>query len=168
MTILSAAKTRDSPEPTFPIAIGYKSDDHNDIERIIGDDFKTMRSTRTHCFLGATKGRLVAEVTFLAEMYLSLGDQPERQGGNGLNSGKARSHGRWRFACDHLLLRDQIPACSTCYELMRRYDSIDNTELNGWRRECTMCSNWMLRGMNDPILKYQPKEGFINRYLFRW
>jgi hypothetical protein len=88
-TILSNANQQDSPEATCLIAIGYKEHDHNNIEQIIGNDFKMMASHRAKGFIGAHQLQAVEEVTFSVQTFLCLGDQPERRGGNSLMGGKA-------------------------------------------------------------------------------
>ena len=166
MTIITAQDGPDSPDPTFPIAIGYKSESHNEVERVIGEDFKHMAEHKVLSFLGGSRNRGPEEITFSAQMFLSLGDQPERRGGNSLMGGNSRSHARWRHACDHSQLVGVIPACNECMELMRRFDSckIENNVME-WKQECTKCTNWMIRGLNDNMLTYKPRAGYPNGYL---
>jgi hypothetical protein len=152
MTIITSAKT-DSSEATFPIAIGYKNNDHNNLERIIAQDLKNMAKVCTLCFVGSSNGQPYKEVAFSAQMFLSLGDQPERRGGNSLMGGGSRSHRRWRFACNHESLMSITPACVDCYKVMQGYSSKTPTQ-NTWKKECSICCNWMVRGVLDPMLKY--------------
>jgi hypothetical protein len=65
MTIITSAKTYSS-EATFPIAIGYKNDDHNNLERIIAKDLKNMAKICTLCFVGSSNGQPYKEVAFSA------------------------------------------------------------------------------------------------------
>jgi hypothetical protein len=162
MTIITSAKT-DSSEATFPIAIGYKNDDHNNLERIIAQDLKNMAKVRTLCFVGSSNGQRYKEVAFSAQMFLSLDDQPERRGGNSLMGGGSRSHRRWRFACNHESLMSITPACGDCYQVMQGYDSKTPTQIT-WKRECSICCNWMVRGVLDPMLKYKPMDDFPMGY----
>jgi hypothetical protein len=89
---------KESPEATFPIAIGYSKDNHNNLERIIGNDIKRLSEHRTLTFVGSQDGSLIEEVAFSAQIFLTIGNQPERRGGNSLLGGKSRSHRRWRYA----------------------------------------------------------------------
>ena len=86
---------------TYPIAIGPKNDSHDAVEKIIAADLIHMSNNQTLAFIGGRMNRSPRLVSFSAEKFLSLGDQPECRGGNMLMAGNARSHARWRYACDH-------------------------------------------------------------------
>jgi hypothetical protein len=47
---------------------------------------------------------------------MSLGDQPERRGGNVLQLGNSWNHACWRYACDYSQLLDVIPLCPKCFK----------------------------------------------------
>jgi hypothetical protein len=113
----------DSPRATFPIAIGPKDVSHEDLEEIIGKDLLQMKQRQTVAVLGGDKFRNQAlAVAFSAEMYLSLGDQPERRDGNGLMRGNSLSHLRWQMAADHNLLAKVLPPCEVCLDQMKLAD----------------------------------------------
>jgi hypothetical protein len=57
---------------------------------------------------------------------MSLGDQPERRGGNVLQLGNSRNHARWRFSCDYSQLLDVIPSCPKCFEEMLHCDVLSS------------------------------------------
>jgi hypothetical protein len=116
---------KDSPEATFPIAIGYSKDDHNNLECIIGNDIKRMSEHRTLTFVGSRDGSMIEEVTFSAQILLTIGDQPERRGGNSLLDGKSGSHRRWRYACNFSSLVSIVPACKDCYAIMLDCSSME-------------------------------------------
>jgi hypothetical protein len=165
MTLFVKDKKQDSPIATFPLVVGLKSDSHDKVERIIGRDMEKMAKTRMKAFLGRTKTRpLPEEVTFSAELFLSLGDQPERRSGNKLMAGNSRSHGRWRIAADHSKLIGVLPACGRCLWVMRAADSQKTSnEGSNWMeecRECSSCTNWMLGGLDSPLLSYSPTQTF--------
>jgi hypothetical protein len=98
----TSAKTA-SFKATFPITIGYKNDDHNNLERIIAQDLKNMARNRTLCFVGSSNGQPYKEV-----------------------------------------------ACVDCYQVMQGYNSKTPTQIT-WKRECSICCNWMVRGMLYPM-----------------
>jgi hypothetical protein len=52
------------------------------------------------------------------------------------------------------------PACVDCYEVMQGYDSKTPTTQMTWKRECSICCNWMVQGVLDPMLKYKPMDNF--------
>jgi hypothetical protein len=77
MTIFRKEKNLDSPIATFPVAIGLKSDNHDPLEEIVGQDIKNMMNSKIDAFI-CTVGNVPPEkITFSTEMFVSLGDQPE-------------------------------------------------------------------------------------------
>jgi hypothetical protein len=89
ITIFLKDKKMDSPRATFAVAIGPKSESHDPVEAIIGNDLKSMKATRTVAFLGGRNHTEPVAISFSAEMYCSLGDQPERRGCNYLMAGNS-------------------------------------------------------------------------------
>ena len=156
-------KISDSPLATFPIAIGPKNESHDELEGLIALDFKKMSSSRIPAFMGYHNGFLPEEITFSAEMFLSLGDQPERRGGNCLLAGNSKSHRRWRYCCDISQLRNVFPACQECVESMKAADSELST--TAMRRECNHCTNWMLCNLDSPLLRYDVAASFPKGYV---
>jgi hypothetical protein len=138
ITILNMAK-KDSPEATFPIAIGYSKDNHNNLECIIGNDIKRVSENRTLTFVGSRDGSMIEEVAFSVQIFLTIGNQPERRGGNSLLSGKSRSHRRWRYACNFSSLVSIVPTCKDCYALLLDCDSKSRSIAVQWKRECSVC-----------------------------
>jgi hypothetical protein len=59
-----------------------KSDDHDPLEEIVGRDIKTMMNTKMRAFICSMGNVTAEEITFSTEMFVSLGDQPERRSGN--------------------------------------------------------------------------------------
>ena len=96
ITIFKNKRGYDSPLATFPIAMGPKSKKHDTVEKIIAKDLALMRSTRIESIVGWSELGAPFPCTFSADLYLSLGDQPERRGGNELMQGGSRTHARWR------------------------------------------------------------------------
>jgi hypothetical protein len=159
MTIFERKKGNDSVRATFPVAIGLKTDNHEEVERIVGEDMRKLSTVRSLGFIGGRANRPAEEVTFSAEMYLSLGDQPERRGANCLMGGGSRSHRRWRYACDQLKLLGVLPACECCLDAMKKADS-DKAE-NAWVPEdCPNCTNWMIGSLDCPLLSYKAADNF--------
>ena len=77
----------DSPVATFPIAIGPKKDSHDSVEKIIAEDMHSMKCKQVSGFIGRRVGRGIKKITFSAEMFVSLADQPERRSGSSLLAG---------------------------------------------------------------------------------
>jgi hypothetical protein len=83
MTIFRKEKKMDSPIATFPVAIGLKSDNYNPLETV-GRDIKNMMNSKIDAFIGTVGNVPPEKITFSAEMFVSLGDQPEQRSGNKL------------------------------------------------------------------------------------
>ena len=161
MTIFEAGVMNDSSRATFPLAIGPKSESHDFIEKVIGADMKKLSTTRQYGFIGARHNRDTERITFSAKMYVSLGDQPERRGGNYLMGGNSRAHCRWRYACDVKQLVDLLPSCKSCIQKMKEIDSQKGTMGNfSTLHNCTNCTNWMFGDLSHPLLAYKPPKSF--------
>ena len=156
-------KISNSPLATFPIAIGPKSESHDELEGIIALDLKKMANKRIPGFIGYHNGFRPEEITFLAEMFLSLGDQPNRRGGNCLLAGNSKSHRRWRYCCDISQLRNVFPACQQCVNSMRIADSNQSTTM--MQRDCNQCTNWMLCNLDSRLLRYNVAASFPRGYI---
>ena len=96
-------------------------------------------------------------------MYLSLGDQPARRGGNCLLAGNSTSHRRWRYCCNIAQLREVFPACAACNDSMKKADSSDSLAI--LHRDCTHCTNWMLCSLDSHLLQYKMAASFPKGYL---
>jgi hypothetical protein len=170
ITIFRAGETRDSPECTYPVAIGPKGKSHEPVKAIIKEDLLRLRTTAQLGFFGWSEDKRPFPCSFSADLFMSLGDQPERRGGNVLQLGNSRNHARWRYACDYSQLLDVIPSCPKCFEVMLECDSVTSrndpdVDRNRWiSMGCKVCSNWMYNSA-DPILTFRRSENFPKDYL---
>ena len=95
---------------------------------------------------------------------MSLGDQPEGRSGNCLLAGNANSHAQWQFACDHSKIRNVLPACKDCFNLMQMADTAGDSP--DWlSTHCQMCTNWMLCNLDDKRLSYKSRDNYPDGYL---
>jgi hypothetical protein len=164
ITIFLKDRQRDSRVGTFAVAIGPKGKSHESVERVIGEDIARMRHNALPAILGWNKNTKAVSCTFTADLYMSLGDQPERRGGNVLQLGSSTHHPRWRHALAYGNVIDKIPACSQCYQVMISCDTWDarnnlafNT--NCWTDlKCTVCTNWGADFSNDLLRFNRPKS----------
>jgi hypothetical protein len=90
ITILNMAKK--DTRRNISYRIGYSKDDQDNLERIIGNDIKRMSEHKTLTFVGSRDGNMIEEVAFSAQIFLTIGNQPERRGGKSLLGGKSQSH----------------------------------------------------------------------------
>jgi hypothetical protein len=164
MTIFRKDKNLDSPIATFPIAIGFKTDNHDPVEEIVGCDIEDMVKSKLQAFIRSDNG-IPEEITFSAAMFVSLGDQSEQRSGNKLMAGNSRAHTRWRIAGDHVKLRHVLPACKKCMGAMEYAIAGGGNDWMQTSRECHNCTNWMLTGTNSPLLAYTPGSTFPKGYL---
>jgi hypothetical protein len=150
----------------YPIAIGLKADSHDNLEAIIGKDIQLMKNTQVEAILGGSHPKAI---TFSAEMFVSLGDQPERRGANFLLGGTSRSHCRWRYACDIQKVRGVLPACQECLSFMKEIDTEtyvgNGTGVPPWLFQCDRCTNWMITDLDNPLLAYAPPKDYPKGYL---
>jgi hypothetical protein len=118
MTIFRKETKMDLPIATFPVAIVLKSDNHNLLEEIVGQDIKNMMNSKIDAFIGSVGNVPPEKITFSAEMFVSLGNQPEQRSGNKPMASNSRAHTRWRVAGDHVNLCHVLPACNECLDWM--------------------------------------------------
>lgn len=165
ITIFEKESGADSPRATFPIAVGLKSDDHDEVEKIVSEDLKRLAETRTIAFLGCRHDRSMEEITFSAQVYLSLGDQPERRGCNLLMSGNSLSHARWMYAGNHEKLVSVLPACMDCLSNMKMADCHGESTIDwkGRSRQCNSCTNWAV-DLESNMLHYQAPKHFPTKF----
>jgi hypothetical protein len=160
ITIFGRGRQKDSPIATYPVALGPKGKSHNLVERLIADDIEKMRTTALPSMLGWYGTSKPVSCTFSADLYISLGDQPERRGGNVLQMGTSKHHARWRHACDYGQLLAVLPACDRCLGLMVECDSEHarkdpNFDRELWRKAvCQVCTNWG-RDLSNPMLRFE-------------
>jgi hypothetical protein len=126
ITILHAGEHQDSPLCTYPVAIGPKGQSHKPVEAILKEDLVQLRTTANTAFFGWSKGERSFPCSYSAKLFMSLGDQPERRGGNVLQLGNSRNHAQWRFLCDYSQLLDVIPSCPKCFEEMLHCDALSS------------------------------------------
>jgi hypothetical protein len=103
-------------------------------------------------------------------MFVSLGNQPERRSGNKLMAGNSRAHSRWRVAGNHVKLCHVLPACKECLDWMEYANVGVGNDWQGTSKECTICTNWMIGGLDSPLLAFSPSATFPKGYLLggRW
>jgi hypothetical protein len=169
LPIFCEGNDRDLPECTYPVAIGPKGKSHDVIEAIIKEDLIQIRTKACTALFGWSGNTPPYPCTYSADLFMSLGDQPERRGGNVLQLGNSRNHARWRHDMDFNQVIDAVPACPICFEAMTRCNSLlshtdRNIDNNAWaKRECSVCSNWMY-DLTHPLLTFQRSEYFPKDY----
>jgi hypothetical protein len=158
-TLFRKGDHRDSPECSYPVAIGPKGKSHEPVEAIIKADLIRLRTKAQTALFGWSMGERPFPCSFSAELFMSLGDQPKRRGGNIWQLGNSRNHACWRYACDYSQLLDVIPSCPKCFDKMLNCDLLLSrssvvTDKDSWTlRECHVCSNWMY-DLNHPMLEF--------------
>jgi hypothetical protein len=154
MTIFRKDKNLDLPSATFLVAIGLKSDNHNPLEEIVGQDIKNMMNSKIDALIGTVGNVPPEKFTFSAEMFVSLGDQPEQRSGNKLMAGNSQAHTRWHVAGNHVKLRHVLPACKECLDQMEYANIGGGNSWQGTSKICAICTNWMIGGMESPLLAF--------------
>jgi hypothetical protein len=96
---------------------------------------------------------------------VSLGNQPEQRGGNKLMASNSWAHTTWRVAGGHVKLHHVLPACKECLDWME-YASVGvRNNWQGTSKKCAICTNWMIGGMDSPLLAFSPSGTFPKGYL---
>jgi hypothetical protein len=170
ITIFKKERGLDSSIATFPVGLGPKGINHDTVEKAIGDDIMRLRTSALNGIFGRTNTNEPYPCTFSADLYMSLGDQPERRGGNVLQMGTSRNHARWRHVCDYGKLFDVLPACPTCYQKMLQSDSLEarkdpTFDKTSWRTyNCNICTNWG-KDMSSEMMRFEKTEKYPDGYM---
>lgn len=137
---------------TFPVALGGKSSDHEEVEELFSDELKRYSQMDHPAFHQNLyyDGHSKSLVTVYAEVIVSLQDQPERRASTHLAAGNSRMHSRFGYSCDYLHIADQMVPCHDC--------SCKVTPDNN----CTQCTNWETNpgGEGGLTLTFPPPDNF--------
>ena len=170
ITIFRLHSNRDSPIGTYAVALGPKGKNHDQIEKIIADDIEKMKTNAVSAVLGWSESVCPQSCTFSADLFMSLGDQPERRGANALQLGSSRHHARWRHACNHEQLVSVLPSCNLCFDEMIKCDSYDSrndalyNKRNWTELKCKDCTNWSF-DLCNPLLHFDRSPGFPSTHI---
>ena len=137
---------------TYPIAIGPKCSNHNNVEKLFANELKDLRAGRSSCnqFYDFQQKRLV---NVYAELFVSLGDQPERRGANYVMLGNSQFSARWGLAMDLAAVASGIPTCASCLS-----DSVQQQAVP-LRNTCSHCCKWEME-CSSGILDFDPPQDY--------
>ena len=115
LKIITVAPPHDGSYPshlyTYPIAMGPKGVDHEEVEAKFKANLELLRSGGLPPIYSYEKKGMV---TIHAELFASLQDQPERRGLNHMMLGNGQFTSRFRHSADLLSVSHLIPACNKC------------------------------------------------------
>ena len=118
---------------TYPLSIGLKSKNHENIERMIVRELNELSSGINNDFYSAALKRRVL-VHF--EIIVSLGDQPERRPLNYIMNGNSKYAGRYGYACRTAELTNTLPCCLKCRNEIKK--NINYVA----KQQCYHCLQW--------------------------
>ena len=140
----------------YPIAVGHKNDDHEEIERLILNDLKKLNWTLNDLSLPVTMYNGLTKQNEKVSVHLvaCTQDQPERRGANGMLGGGSIYHARFGYSVDISQFIDTLPACIDCLNDMEGVKGNDT-----WvPRDCNVCHNWLIK--DDLQLEFEPSSKF--------
>ena len=143
---------------------------HDQVEQIIAEDIQRLRNNATPGVLGWTEEGPPHSCSFSADLFMSLGDQPERRGANVLQLGGSRHHSRWRHACDYGQVASVQPACADCFAVMMICDSTTsrndvNFDKRQWKTvDCNICTNWS-KDLSSPLLEFERSASYPDTHI---
>ena len=130
---------------TYPIAIGYTKDSHEDVEAAYNKELQELRSGNLQFRLGKY-GQLVY---VYADTLVSLQDQIERRSMNNIMLGSSAYSARWGHICNLKHIMEKVPSCDDCWERLRsEQDSAS----------CEICFNWDTDMRQYPVPSKYPIE----------
>ncbi len=121
---------------TYPIALGKKQSDHNDVEELFAEELQKLRSGNCCFYNNSTQ----TYVKVYLELIVSLQDQPERRGGNYIMLGSGKYSARWGHSCNIGMIAKHLPSCDSCMQFNKKCLQPPAT--------CSLCTNWETVGSN--------------------
>ena len=132
LTFISNDDQQNNINNTYPIAIGHKGDDHNNIERLYAQELNELRNGINNRFFSSS---LKKYVRIHLEVIVALGDQPERRSLNFLMNGNSTFGSRYGYSSRTSEIVDILPFCSKCYDEIK--SNLQHKEL-----KCSKCLRW--------------------------
>lgn len=115
LKIITVAPFHDGLHPahlhTYPIAMGPKGVDHEEVEAKFKADLESLKSGALPPIYSCEKKGMV---TIHEELFASLQDQPERCGLNHMMMGNGQCTSRFCHSADLSFVSGVIPACNKC------------------------------------------------------
>jgi hypothetical protein len=112
VTISPTIERLHSMAHTYPIALGYDTEDHEEVEEKFASELMQLRSGKVMDFY---HGGVKKMVRVHLDLFCSLQDQPERRSANYIMLGGSKYTARWGLAGDFAAVASGIPACSVCW-----------------------------------------------------
>jgi hypothetical protein len=148
LTVAPDPDSRHKHQHTYPIAIGHKSADHEEVERLLKEDFLKL-GTLDGIVMYSKKYQGLVRVR--AKILVSLMDQPERRGANCLMGGGSTYHGRFGYSAPWAKFLDVLPPCDSCRAKLFDFST-------DWSvPDCDDCTNWAYYP-DHPLLRFEPPE----------
>lgn len=134
----------------YPIAIGPKSGDHREVQRIILNNIKEMEEAESVEFFNGATGTIQK---FATHMLCFIQDQPERRNFTGLLSGGKAFHSRWGWSFNVASCYEKLLPCDDCRKTLSEtsYEEV-------WQplESCASCYNFW---QNPDIMSCPIAEG---------
>jgi hypothetical protein len=131
---------------TYPIALGKKQSDHNEVEQQFAEELEKLRSGTCVFYNSCTQ----SYVKVYLELIASLQDQPERRGSNYLMLGSGKFSARWGYSCNIGEIAKHMPACDSCKHYNNKCIQMTGT--------CSLCTNWETVGNHVLLLSAAPSK----------
>ncbi len=137
------------PAYTYAIAMGPKNANHEEAERVIAEDLRTLSQPEGIIVYSKAHGGLVR---IRAKIIACLQDQPERRGENGLTGGGSDFHRRFGYSFPWQDFETELRLCPGCREVL--FD-----ESKPWVcPTCEGCTNFA-HHLQHPLLHYSSEGG---------
>ena len=151
VTFVSNTFHNNNLHDTFPIAIGLKSNNHDDIERRFVEELLELGSGINNSFYCSAKKRYI---TVHFEIIASLGDQPERREINYLIGGNGKFGAHYLFSADIDAIRNVLSPCRSCTEKLQNNPKYLQEEF-----KCNSCLLWN-HSQKRKMTEYDPPKDY--------
>ena len=145
VTIVGPPGTQNQSNYSYPIAIGSKNVNHDNIIDKIQNELKALKEGNTKFYHRKLKKDISVSVLHL----LSIADSPERRSKNYITLGNGEFTARWGYAANVNKISSQLPYCTYCLKQQVQQPCIEIT------LKCETCLQWNFMSENKELLTFE-------------
>jgi hypothetical protein len=152
VTISPPFAGRQTSANTYPVAVGPKGSDHEEVERLFMEELESLRKVDGCLCYVKQRGKVIP---VFAKVIATLGDQPERRAMNCMMAGNGSFTARWKYACNLTKISSNLVACDSCLT-----DLLNNTVVSS----CAKCTCWNMEADSE-LLMFDPPNDYPEELL---
>ena len=121
-----------SSEHTYLLSLGYKSNDHDEVNDIFAKEIIELKKGKW-----MYSGKYNSRVFVTTQIFVMSADRPERNSLSHIMGHTGHATKRWKFA--GIINQNKLPSCSTCLKIRL---SKNNSVVQQNIKVCSKCCDW--------------------------